>query len=831
VTIIPSWAKLPWELRERAQWCLAAPPGLISPKGKEPLTLSGPSHLYIPKAGFYLAKANEPSTWLSFEQAASEAWKRGWHIGYVLSQDDPFACIDFDIKDPENAPDKPEIWTTREQYEYYLSCIHRFDSYTEQSASGKGFHVWVRGKIGPGARAGGIEVYSQERFMISTGAITKDRPIQPQQPALIQFIESIRPKKYEEAILEEIPPEYDNWYILETALNASNSEKFLPLWEGKWQELGYPSQSEADLALLSMLTFYSQSDSQVRELFRESKLGKREKARKNDDYLNRTLRVIRSREKNENLTDISSVIEFAKVSAQLKQEEQDRLAQQEINRLQAINRNAVTIQPLHVNGRAPPPPPPIPNTAAELAAAAPVPLEIVNAGAHGVPWPPGIAGRIAHFVYQSAPRPVKEVAIVSALGLLAGICGKAWHVPQSGLNMYIVLIARSAVGKEAMHSGISAIVKAVTEKIPIFHNFVSFDDFASGPALTKACATNTSFLNVSGEWGHKLKRMARSAEDGRDQAMTTLRQQMTNLYQKSGPQAIVGGIRYSQADNNVASVSGVAYSMIGETTPSTFYEALTESMMEDGFLSRFLNIEYNGERPPANPNQVLVPDTGLVELLSALALAAQRSSISSQPSIPVQRDDEAQKILASFEIECDKEINSTQNESYRQMWNRAALKSLRVGALLAVADNYLHPIINATHIQWAINLVRRDIGIMTRRIETGDVGITDTTRERKLHSIIRKYFEGETPKTHPEAAKLREQGIVTRKYLQIYCSQSSAFNKARNGATPALNTAIQSLVDSGFLVELDKAKVIKEFAFHGKCYRVVNLGDQPQGEK
>ncbi|QFR59656.1 putative regulatory prophage protein [Pseudomonas phage Quinobequin-P09] len=506
-----------------------------------------------------------------------------------------------------------------------------FDSYAEASRSGKGLHIWVRGSIGKGVRRDGVEIYSQERFIICTGSVVQDKPVRECQPMLLNMASQMRPKEQAaDFALEELAADEDDWSVLVRAVGAANSDKFCGLWLGQWESMGFPSQSEADLALMSMLTFYSPSNDQCRRLFRDSALGKREKSVKDDRYLNRTLATIRSREAREKSVNASALVQAADTMLEAR-----RLAMQEVQRLQggmpaAGAPQQRTAVPLHVQGRGDPvqlsQPTPVAATMA-----GPVSMDVVQAGSKGLPWPPGFAGRIAQYIYQSAPRPVKEVAIVASLGLLAGLCGKAWHIPQSGLNMYIILVARSAIGKEAMHSGISSLIRACTSNMPTFHNFIDFTDFASGPALIKACASNPSFVNVSGEWGRKLKRLA---NDDRDGPLSTLRTQMTNLYQKSGPQSIVGGIGYSNKDNNIASISGVAYSMIGETTPSTFYEALTESMMEDGFLSRFLIIEYDGERPPMNSSQVMVPDAALQDALVKLAFQAQ-NLIGGQTSQPL----------------------------------------------------------------------------------------------------------------------------------------------------------------------------------------------------
>jgi hypothetical protein len=501
------WGRIPAELRGLNQWVIAG-------ADKMPLTSVQTSE-YARTDGLYNASSTAPGHWLPFETAAQLAYERGLGIGFVLSKDDPYTCIDFDVKDATNEAD-PNKWTHPDAFHWFWEIAQRWDSFTEVSRNGKGLHVWVRGGIGEGRRRFPLEVYSQERYIICTGTVVLDRPIMDRQEWLADFI-----KRYfsnetagSKVKLVELEPVMTDDAVMNMAWNAENASNFRDLWQGNWTGK-YPSQSEADLSLMSMLTFYSKSNSQCRRLFRMSALGQREKAVKNDRYLDFTLTTIRTRESRESKIE-SSGIEFTVEFMRKVRAEQS--------------------PPLHVPELAQGTPQPAP-AAVLTAMAAPVSHASAQAGAQGLPWPPGFAGVLAQFIYDSAPRPVKEVAIVGALGLLAGITAKAWFIPGSGLNVYMILVAQSAIGKEAMHSGVSALITAASARSPTIRQFVDFSDFASGPALIKACSGNTCFVNVCGEWGHKLKRLAH--DDGRDTAMATLRMTMTNLYQKSGPQSIV----------------------------------------------------------------------------------------------------------------------------------------------------------------------------------------------------------------------------------------------------------------------------------------------------
>lgn len=761
---------LPEELRARRQWCVAGPDGKGTYKAPYVVTLSA------------MASSVNPDHWATLDEAeAAAAPFPDAGIGYMLHESDPYTCIDLDVKSH----------TTQEELDRYEKIIAAFNSYTEFSSSGKGFHIWVRGKIGAGCRREGVEVYSQGRFIVCTGNVYRNHPIADAQPLLDQLVAEMRsnlPSAADHNSIADGPVTMQDDDIIDHLSRAENGDKFLALYSGDWGSLGYPSQSEADLALMSMFTFYSRNNDQCRRMFRASMLGRREKAIKNDVYLNRTLAQIRARQATEDAQQALG----------------EKLAGELLQLCEVVE------------------PEPSPLAAHPAQPAYQPPAAQLGDATGPLGFPPGFVGRLAQHFYKTAPRPVAEVAIVSALGLMAGICGKAWNIPASGLNLYLVLVGRSAIGKEALHGSISALMhQYAATNMTVGARFVDFTDYASGPALVKAVAANPSFVNVNGEFGRKLVRMANEKNEA---AMQQLRTAMTNLYQKSAQSSIVGGIGYSQKENNVASVSGVAYSLIGETTPDKFFQTLTDSMMEDGFLSRFTIIECTSLRPPLNLNTHIPFPQEDFQYFGSLMMAAAQKCAPGGGVVMVGRDEFAASMLDAFNHECDNEINNTDDEMFRQMWNRAHLKALRIAALLAVGDCYWQPVINSEHCIWAINVVRRDIAVMHEKITSGDVGSGDAPREKKLLNVFAEaVYRNQLTNGYGIPTKMLTDRIVPRKFLQNRTQRHAAFTGHKAGATAALDQGLRSLIDSGYIREVATMKLVQEYSFSGKAYQIMHL--------
>jgi len=223
------------------------------------------------------ARTNDPSTWGAFEQAVEIAIRRKLGgVGFVFNKADPYCGIDID-----DAAEEDGLWKAETQ-----EIIAELNSYTERSPSGRGCHIIGRGILPPGGRRRGcIEMYDHARFFTVTGIVDGPgvlRDIQTELDAFHARIFDRRNIKIAETRrdFDAIPfPALSDAEVVETASqDPERGEKFAALWRGQWRELGYPSPSEADLALCSRIAYYVNFDPvRIDAIFRQSGLFRPEK--------------------------------------------------------------------------------------------------------------------------------------------------------------------------------------------------------------------------------------------------------------------------------------------------------------------------------------------------------------------------------------------------------------------------------------------------------------------------------------------------------------------------------------------------------------------------
>lgn len=234
------------------------------------------------------ASSTDAETWATFEEALAyhdDADAETDGLGFVVSDGDMVVGIDLDdCRDP--ATGEIDAWARE--------VVDALPTYWEVSPSGTGLRGFGFGFL-PGDKTrsdvegtgGHIEVYEKGRYLTLTGeqleAATDD----------VEVIKAGLSEVYHEYISEEektsdveadpsgpnpTPDVMKNGSsglsdaeIIEKAKASEKGDDFRALWNGN--TAGYPSHSEADLALVNHLAFWTGGDrQQMDRLFRDSGL-------------------------------------------------------------------------------------------------------------------------------------------------------------------------------------------------------------------------------------------------------------------------------------------------------------------------------------------------------------------------------------------------------------------------------------------------------------------------------------------------------------------------------------------------------------------------------
>lgn len=730
---------IPMELRALPQWVCAGPDKVpLSPRTGQP------------------ASVTDPNTWATFEEAVRTGMK---HVGFVLAEWDPYTIIDLD-----NKPSKP---CTPEQWARHQKILEAFDSYTERSASGTGYHIIVKGRIPAGVHRDNVEVYSSARYMICTGDVVRNTPIADYQQLLDVIYGEMKPADVVE--LDDVEGIVSDEEVVEMAMRAANADKFNELCRGDWQAMGYESQSEADFALMSIFAYYTRDNEQVRRLFRMSPLGQREKAQKNDKYLNFALGKIRAQQ--------PPLVDFEELTANLAP--------------------ATSIP----EALTPAPAPYIKDTAPVVP---------------GVSLPPGLVGEVAQFIYQTAIRPVPEIALGAAIAITAGVCARSYNISGSGLNQYLILLAKTGAGKEGAVTGIDNLIAAIRPQVPMVDQFIGPSAFASGQALIKVLDDRPCFVSVLGEFGLTLQQLC---DPRASSPQIMLKKVLLDLYSKSGWNKVLRSSVYSDTDKNTKIVQAPNVTILGESTPESFFEGLDSIHIAEGLIPRFSVIEYTGPRPPRNRNANQPPSQQLVARFSEL-VAVSLTTANNGTCANVQMESSAIQLMDEFDAKADGMINQAGSDVDMQLWNRAHLKALKLAAVIAVGCNPHAPVVTTDIARWSIDFVERDVAVMTTRFQRGEVGVGDHRHEVDIRKAVENYLAmSESQRLQYKTPKsLLGQPVVPFHYLRRKLRLLSAFKNDRRGVARALEESLKDMVKAEILRQVPPQQAMEKFGVTTELY-------------
>lgn len=798
---------MPWRLKALPRWCFS---------GTEQDGAMAKAPFYWDKVGRKFAPLDVTRdhdkllTWDDLVEVLADNPERDF--GFVLTNGDGITCLDIDIQDNWTPEMCQAIWNT----------VCAYETYTEASRSGAGYHLWFRGEIEGSYKQGGFEVYARDRFIICTGngiGLLADYDLNNDPEHIAVFNQRIaQSRKSGDIDLEEFNEEAtaSDSDVITQCFGHDNTGKFECLWTGDWSRyveimesqrdgMQYDlDMSQCDAAFMTIVSFYTSNVEQCKRIWRESALGnlkrrypgnaKKQREKRNrhgcDDVLHRALRLAISRNHKD--------AEVRKAQS----EHGQKLAMEA-----KLKRAAVQGGVKEEHSKK---------------------LELPPLFSKELTYPPGRMGILAKYFYDASLKQIKEFAILEALSLIAGITGRTYNVSMTGLNCYFMVLAASGTGKSELTKNPQNLLRHMERSQGIIgaSRFVSSERFTHENSMFASFKEESSYVQVLSEFGKIFRNMVGQNAG----AQGTVREQMTDVYSKSGMHDVVGGIRYTNAEKSVHLNYPVAFSFLGESVPEPFFEAVTKEAFADGFVSRFIFSEYAGEIPYDNPNRVA--PTHQVEQIMTDVLLPSIKLLGSDPNVVVTpihvgMEPEVAASLSAFTKYCtDMQNRAREDIVWNSMWSRSNLKTLKVAALLAAFENPHQPTITKPMLDWAWNFINRHNHLVWGAVAEGRVAGDGTSTERMdyIEKLLYDVYSSEHGKHHSHkrmSKKLFDDCVMPRSVLARMLRGNMFKDSMYKSRDDLINSTLTAMAQNGIIQVVSQREMQEKYGGRTVGYRFI----------
>ena len=365
--------------------------------------------------------------------------------------------------------------------------------------------------------------------------------------------------------------------------------------------------------------------------------------------------------------------------------------------------------------------------------------------------PPGMLNDLfdAALAHQHLPSDV--FAFASAMGLVAGICGRKFNVSGTGLNIELLVIARTGRGKDSIRKFITQTLYSLNENGGT-SSFLAPARFTGPVAMYNALKDSRCCVSVQTECG-----LIKASDAG--DASGIIRYQL-GLYSSSGQHEVMGAEGYSAKDNSIQALNAAAMTFIMESTAESFSTIFSsEKALTSGELPRVGIYRETDHIPETNFNIATGLPDHLREKLKYLATICSREQTRPTPEVinlKVENTAKAQKINERW-----RKVMNEEFDTQMLMATRNMLRTLKYAAIAAAINNEPgDEIIHDAELDWANQIVEAEFKSIATFFKQAVVegSIYDAAKRAKLN--ITKALSGHERGNRAPPADLAKQSIM-----------------------------------------------------------------------
>lgn len=396
------------------------------------------------------------------------------------------------------------------------------------------------------------------------------------------------------------------------------------------------------------------------------------------------------------------------------------------------------------------------------------------------PWSPeaagGLLGDVSSWVSGSTDRPTPEFSTMAAVALFSGLFGRRIVGPtESGLNLYLVMLAGTGHGKDWPLKAPGLIASAMNAKW-----MLGPTDVTSDTAIELELRRSPVVLMPWDEFGLVLQGVT-----GRNAPhwATTVRRALQTLWGSST--APWRGKANADPRQQREPIEQPTLSILGASTPQEFYDGLTGSSLNNGFVNRLLVIEPATRTKRRSATYPRKPAAELLDRLKAAVEALPGGNLSHMHVAELARtlhvvpwaDQDAETRWRAL-VDWQDNIIEFRPEAEVSA-GRVAENAIRLATIRAVSRSAREPAVSVEDVDWGFAIAHASVRVI-------DHGVVTRMSESPVEALRKAV-----------TSALRKAPNQTLPYSQILQRAG-----VRGADTRQVAEALRWLVDVGEVVDL-----------------------------
>lgn len=415
---------------------------------------------------------------------------------------------------------------------------------------------------------------------------------------------------------------------------------------------------------------------------------------------------------------------------------------------------------------------------ASVAVAVPVPFETVVIAKPAVfsqPSmdllnPPGILGAVTAWVNATARKPQPMFAVQAAIAFCATVMGRRYVTDQRNWpSLYLLNIGLSSSGKEYAKTA----VETLLESCNLAH-LIGPSSYTSNSGLLSALHSQPSHLTVIDEFGKELEQ-ASVKNNSRAQGM--LKSLIEVWGRCDGVLRPQGFSTFGMSENDIKklserSVRNPALTLLGMTTPGTFFESIGSAAARDGFLNRFLIVESDiGRQVGQGSVNMSVPESVIAWAQAAqdasnLGLVDAACSPGTTPcAVEVKMSDESLEMFRQFDAECVELMNKYDFHGLAEMFGRTNEIAMRLSLIASIGAS--KQAVDSHSAAWAIEYVRHHALRTVERLKSSVADSPFEASKKQVLGLLIKHADKGMTVAEISRSSLRFRGIPQRQQMEL----------------------------------------------------------------